>query len=102
LGASLAKAYCQVCHLFTDPGLLDKKTWENHTLPWMSSKMGLKKIDWEKYPGRQYLRQSNISPAVPMVTSNQWAAICKYYLAKAPAEPLPQGKRPPIQMDLEK
>src|SRR5438309_7912953 len=35
-GHRLAQTYCQSCHLFPDPALLDKATWEHGALPEMA------------------------------------------------------------------
>lgn len=100
-GSDLAKTHCQICHLLPDPSLQDKQTWEKHTLPWMSTKLGIKKVDFGKIPGGRLVQEANILAKVPMLTSNDWTAICRYYIATAPSTPLPQGKRPKIEMDLE-
>src|SRR5207244_12000496 len=34
-GRKAAHIYCQSCHLFPEPDLLDKKTWIEQTLPQM-------------------------------------------------------------------
>src|SRR5258707_10819375 len=39
-GHQLAQGYCQTCHLFPDPALLDKATWENGALPEMAPWLG--------------------------------------------------------------
>ncbi|MBK9489349.1 MAG: hypothetical protein IPO07_11575 [Haliscomenobacter sp.] len=41
-GKKLALKYCQSCHLFTEPALLDKKTWMNSVLPNMGMRLGIK------------------------------------------------------------
>ncbi|MBL0102165.1 MAG: hypothetical protein IPP49_20775 [Saprospiraceae bacterium] len=45
LGRTLALKYCEGCHLFTEPYLLDKSTWVENVLPNMGvigSKRGRK------------------------------------------------------------
>jgi hypothetical protein len=66
----------------------------------MSTKVGLRKVDFDKLPGGRLVRQANVFPATPLLSSNQWAEICKYYIASAPAEAPPQGSRPEIKLDL--
>ena len=39
-GATLAHVVCQSCHLFPEPSLLDKATWESEALPFMSKWLG--------------------------------------------------------------
>jgi hypothetical protein len=81
----LARQYCGSCHLFPDPSLLDKQTWDNSVLPQMAFRMGfedyriLSRIAPED---RQKVRQS--LPAHPMVTTEQWAQIRNYFIEKAP------------------
>src|SRR5437868_11451366 len=40
-GSVLAHAWCSTCHLFPEPDLLDKKTWQEQTLPRMKIRLGL-------------------------------------------------------------
>src|SRR3954462_3588527 len=40
-GETLARIYCASCHLFPEPDLLDKKTWNEQALPRMSIRLGL-------------------------------------------------------------
>src|ERR1051326_7581067 len=91
--AELAQTYCQACHLQPDPSLLDKQTWAEHTLPFMSTKLGLKPLDLDKLPGGKLIREAGIIPTEPWLTSNQWQRICHFYTNAASAEPLPQAKR---------
>src|SRR5712664_4099157 len=44
-GEQLARQYCQSCHLFPEPDLLDKATWEKGALPWMSKWLGISKMN---------------------------------------------------------
>src|SRR3546814_14780306 len=41
-GEKLARDYCQRCHLFPDPSLLDKKTWNESVLPKMGWRLGIR------------------------------------------------------------
>src|SRR5713101_2085527 len=47
-GHRLAQTYCQSCHLFPEPALLDKATWENGALPDMAPWLGLVKPKLER------------------------------------------------------
>jgi FG-GAP-like repeat len=40
-GERLAETHCASCHLFPEPSLLDKKTWEHGVMPEMAFRMGL-------------------------------------------------------------
>ena len=44
-GKKLALIHCQRCHLFTEPALLDKKTWVGSVLPNMGLRLGIKSKD---------------------------------------------------------
>src|SRR5947208_11683008 len=44
-GEQLARQYCQNCHLFPEPDLLDKATWEKGALPLMSKWLGISKMN---------------------------------------------------------
>src|SRR5947209_7889664 len=47
-GRRLAQIYCQGCHLFPEPALLDKASWENGALPQMMPWLGLAKPPLER------------------------------------------------------
>src|SRR2546422_3919754 len=50
-GATLAHVVCQSCHLFPEPNLLDKATWEREALPFMSKWLGISKMNLDLRPG---------------------------------------------------
>ena len=52
-GEVLAKTYCGSCHLFPEPTLLDKSTWEKNILPVMAKQLGLQIVNGEAYPDIQ-------------------------------------------------
>lgn len=81
----LARHYCSSCHVFPEPALLDRQTWEKHVLPQMAFRMGLpdmstlmrmNKADWD-------LILASL-PAKPMVTLEEWEQIKHYYNTLAP------------------
>ena len=37
----VARKYCSSCHVFPEPGLLDKGTWAESVLPQMAFRMGV-------------------------------------------------------------
>ena len=49
-GQTLAKLYCQSCHQFPDPSLLDAKSWENGVLPAMAPRLGIFRNGFNVYP----------------------------------------------------
>src|SRR5687767_6181861 len=81
----LARKYCGACHLFPDPSLLDKRTWNNTVLPQMAFRMGYK-------DSRMIARISPADlpfvlqtiPSQPMITEDEFALIRKYYSKNAP------------------
>ncbi len=99
-GAALARLYCQSCHLFPDPALLDKSAWEKEALPFMSKWLGVSKMNLDVRPGRKYVEAAGVFPAAPILPAKDWETICRYYLEAAPAKPLPQPPHPRIQMKL--
>ncbi len=96
----LAHQYCQSCHLFPEPDLLDKTTWEKEALPFMSKWVGLSKMNLDLRPGRTFVEAAGVFPSLPILPVQDWEAICKYYIEAAPGKPLPQARRPKIHMGL--
>lgn len=89
---TLARRSCSACHLFPDPSLLDKKTWKTGVLPQMSLRMGL---DISRLPGASPAELAEILKALPpdpMVSADDWEAICEYYEREAP-DSLPAVKQ---------
>ncbi len=89
-GERLAKQYCSSCHIFTEPGLLDKKNWEKNVLPQMAFRMGFSDMQIMSSFKEEDLNEIITSlPARPMVTEEEWAAIKNYYLSNAPDSIVP-------------
>lgn len=83
-GESLAKRHCATCHLYPDPALLAKKTWQRGVLPEMAFRMGL---DISKFQGMDAYEVHEIMqamPSAPLVTDDEWQAIRDYYVATSP------------------
>ncbi len=81
---NLAKRTCAACHLFPDPSLLDKRSWQKGVFPEMALRMGL---DLSKLPGTDATELNEILkalPANPMVSEQEWKSIQQYYLQAAP------------------
>lgn len=74
-GKVLANQYCARCHLFPDPSLIDKTTWEKGVLPAMAKKMGL-----QEYMGQIYADEKS------MLSTSEWVKIATYYNNLAPAK----------------
>jgi hypothetical protein len=103
-GESLAKIYCSSCHLFPEPDLLDKKTWQNGVLPAMSYHLGMgdlmtlySKIPYEDI---QTVINSNAYPEKPLLTKEDWQKIIDFYVHNAPLNPLPQAIKAKPLLDL--
>lgn len=80
----LAKTHCASCHMFPDPKLLDKTTWEQQVLPQMKFRMGLDYFplrDFDQYDHKAIL---TALPKQAMVTQEEWEQIKNYYLTHAP------------------
>jgi len=99
-GHRLAQIYCQTCHLFPEPALLDKATWENGALPEMAAWLGLTKPKLEIRRDGGVITEADVFPPSPIIAQEDWEAIRSYYKAAAPEKPLPQPERPPIQPNL--
>jgi hypothetical protein len=94
-GNRLAKLYCQSCHLFPDPSLIDSKSWEEGVLPGMGPRLGIFYHNFQQYPSSR--RDSNVSksyyPASPLLTHEEWQHILDYYTATSP-DTMPAQERP--------
>ena len=80
----LAKQYCGSCHIFPEPGLLDKKTWEKKVLPEMAFRMGLDNSPVNIYPFEDQAAILMSLPDGPMISQENWERIKKYYNETAP------------------
>ncbi len=101
-GEALAKNYCQSCHAFPEPSLLDVKSWENGVLPNMGPHLGIFFFNEKSYPSRRNDRHvpKSYYPSQPLLKAEDWQDILNYYLATAP-DSLPGQERPyPIKNDL--
>lgn len=88
-GEFLAKTYCSSCHLFPEPGLLDKKTWVDHALPAMGYRFGIYKDRSrdsliEKGIGGRAVQQANVFPSRQIISDQDWNKIIKFYSDNAP------------------
>jgi len=97
-GERLAVIYCQRCHLFVPPSLLDKKTWSNSVLPNMGWRLGIRENGTDPYADllpeeSKIIRQVNIYPESSTISDEDWKAIKAYYENAAPSEPLPQENK---------
>ena len=102
-GRRLAKLYCQSCHVFAEPELLDRTTLREWVLPTLAKILGLPQ-ELAGLPPKKYQRedeQPGIYPQEPLIPMEVWAPIVEYYLQAAPEQLLSQGARPAIGRDLD-
>lgn len=104
-GRQLAQIYCQRCHAFPDPSLLDKQTWVQKVLPNMAMRLGVKVSQsetLEPLPAEEekIVKALNIYPETALISQSEWQQIVEYYEREAPAENLPQKKVDPISEQL--
>ena len=85
-GKLLAHQYCQSCHIFPEPSLIDKKTWTNGVLPNMGPRLGIFNFAGQTYPSRKSDPHitNNFYPEHPMLSDHEWQDILSYYEANAP------------------
>jgi hypothetical protein len=100
-GRKLAMDYCQRCHLFPDPQLLDKKTWATSVLPNMALRLGIRVDEQDPYADlipeeEKAMRALNVYPETKLISEPEWKKIIAYYQAIAPAEPLAQEPGIPV------
>jgi hypothetical protein len=93
-GEVLAKTYCGSCHLFPEPDLLDKFTWEKKILPNMATQLGLQIVNGEVYLDIQ-LNEKNEYVSTSVISVEDWAKIVSYYKINSP-EKLPTQPRETI------
>ncbi len=88
-GKDLAMRYCQMCHTFPDPSLLDKDTWTKNVLPNMGMRLGIKYKGVDLYKSLdaadiKITQDLNIFPDTPLISDADWASIVAYYKKTAP------------------
>lgn len=96
-GEELAKTYCGSCHLYPEPALLDKKTWQNGVLPKMAYRLGMGNafdllFNMSEEEGR-ILLNANIYPEHPALAVEDWKKIQDFYVQNAPEKPIEQAKK---------
>jgi hypothetical protein len=101
-GEELAKKYCQSCHAFPQPSLLDVNSWETGVLPNMAPRLGIFNLNWQPYPSMRndpHLKPGYY-PSQPLMKPEEWQNLMNYYLATAPDSLPPQQREHPIKNDL--
>ena len=101
-GELLAKKYCQGCHSFPEPSLLDVNSWETGVLPHMGPRLGILNFNFVQYPSIHMNRDvpQEYYPAKPLLTPEEWQDLMNFYIATAPDSMPPQHRPFPIINDL--
>jgi len=94
-GKDLAIKYCQICHLYPDPALLDKNTWITGVLPNMGWRLGIREKGVNPYADmvpeeEKIIHKLNVYPDTPGITKEDWDKIVAFYRKEAPDKPLAQ------------
>jgi VCBS repeat protein len=88
-GEKLARKHCAACHVFPEPRLLDKKSWEEGVLPQMAIRL--------RIPPKSLFDESFRNPYLMVlnkpVPEADWQKIVGYYLEHAP-DTLPRQSLP--------
>ena len=66
----------------------------------MSRWLGISKMNLDLRPGRSLVEAAGVFPKSPILPTNDWQAICEYYIDAAPAQALPQRPHPIIRRKL--
>ncbi|GAO44430.1 FG-GAP repeat domain-containing protein [Flavihumibacter petaseus] len=106
-GEELAKTYCATCHLYPEPSLLDKKTWNEFVLPNMGWRLGIREDDEDPYLKMDrdelpLVKALNVFPEKALLSRADWKKIVKYYIQNAPDNALPQKDPPTVDKELKK
>jgi len=84
-GHKLALTYCQGCHLFPEPELLDTTSWRK-VLKAMSYRLGIDAEEgYENIGGMEsdLLKMQAIFPTQPLINKEDWQELQQYYLENA-------------------
>lgn len=89
-GEELAHGMCGSCHLFPEPALLDKASWQDYMLPRMGYFLGIypdsvsRSSLIEDGPAEQRILAASVFPEHRLIDSASWEKIRQYYLGNAP------------------
>ena len=85
-GRDVAMQYCQGCHEFPEPTLLDRRTWINGALRKMAPVLGVARMNYQNRPDGELLRNSGLFPSEPMLPEVDWRAIVNFYRESSPEQ----------------
>lgn len=89
-GKQLSLRYCQSCHLYPEPSLLDKHTWQRSVLPLMGRLFGIYEDNIPRSEimagaiDKNLVKQQHIFPEKQLISNETWRKITHYYISSAP------------------
>jgi hypothetical protein len=108
-GAELAATYCGACHIEPAPDILPKRSWEA-ALGYMGYWLGITDLGFlDDHPDfarhnvesrHEVLLRDNVFPSAPALSPDDWAELRNFYVASAPAAPLPQAGKPALEWQM--
>lgn len=101
LGERLSQQVCAACHIRPAPDVLDRVTWAMEVLPGMAEWLGMNPGGTNALIIEPRVRAANLLPSSPMMSVEEWRAICSYYLANAPVSTPVPTHRPNIEIGLQ-
>ena len=109
-GRAEAIRYCQTCHIFAEPDLLDKSTLRNFVLPFLAERLGMPAgasdlpanpiVRQQDRKANEILAKAGVYSDYPLVPLDAWPKIVDYYLQAAPDKALPQAGKEPVRQGL--
>mgnify|MGYP001793605171 FL=1 len=91
-GLELSRQYCQSCHQYPSPELLNRTTWQKYVLPRMGYMLGIYENDstrktlLESGLAGELVKGASIFPTNPLIEEAHWTKIKEYYLNNAPKQ----------------
>jgi hypothetical protein len=82
--ARLAKIHCASCHMFPEPALLGKETWDKGIFPQMAFRMGVDLTNLITISPEDMPIVTASLPRKAMVTKEEFEAIRRYFMREAP------------------
>lgn len=87
-GEELAQAYCASCHVYPEPALLPKSSWEV-VLPMMGARLGIQSESYDPFEDMSmdekfFLQSEMIFPASPVLSEKAWKRLTSFILENAP------------------
>lgn len=97
-GKALAVQYCQSCHKWPEPALLDKENWQK-ALAMMAPRLGIYSHNGQQYTIFTDIDQS-FYPDKAAMSALDWQNIIDYYTESAPVVMQDQARSKPIKKGL--